>query len=107
ATISTANKGGAGIAAYRLHCSLNQNGFVHSSFINSFSETSINDFIFKETPVVSLPLSFPKKLVKKIYNKIEPLNELFESEETTLKKKINALQLNCEFYSLPYSNYRA
>lgn len=105
ATISTANKGGAGIAAYRLHQNLNQSGLVHSNFINSFSETSSIKSIIKLKASPSSPLSLEKKIIKKISNRILSNNLFFESDETKLRNKIASFDLNCEFYSIPYSNF--
>lgn len=105
ATISTSNKGGAGIAAYRLHQNLNSSHSVHSDFINCFSENSKTTSIVKLNNPSYPSLNFKEKIIKKIWSKFQPDNLLFEPERK-FRKKINSQNIKCEFYSLPYSNFQ-
>lgn len=99
--ITRSAKGGAGIAAKRLHDALCENG-VQSGFLSSnltigFNNQIINDFFF----------TYRKpSLLKKVYLKVMAL--FFPSQ---YQKAIFQLQkieemLECEIVSLPFSNYK-
>lgn len=99
--ITTSSKGGAGIAAKRLHDALCENG-VQSGFLSSnltvgFNNQIINDpFFTYQKP----------SLLKKVYLKLMVL--LFPSQ---CQKAIFQLQkiremLECEVVTLPFSNYK-
>jgi glycosyltransferase involved in cell wall biosynthesis len=95
--ITTSSKGGAGIAALRLHKALCDEG-VLSAFL------SINETINFDNEVVKDPFFGYKKpsLFKKIKNKIYPSKKiLFERELNKL-----ALQMKFEIVTLPFSNYK-
>ncbi|MCO6500405.1 MAG: glycosyltransferase [Vicingus serpentipes] len=101
ATISTSNKGGAGIAAYRLHEYLNSSNTISSHFINAHSATDVSTSLYKELP---LQKKQHELIIEKVNNKL-PFS-LFENKESTYKKKLNACFLDCEIATLPYSQYR-
>ena len=97
ATISTSNKGGGGIAAFRLHQGLNDVVGVMSNFFNQITATDETAQIIKVEPENKIGI---KKIIGKANNKIS-LNEL-----AVYNNKLSKLTLNCEIASLPYSSYK-
>jgi len=87
ATISTSSKGGGGIAAFRLHQSLNNSTEVSSSFINAHTESD------KASTLIKL---LPKKSILR----------LIQNQEKEYLKKINSLPLKCEIATIPFSAFK-
>ena len=106
-TISTSNTGGAGIAALRLHKSLNQQKLVSSTFINTVNENS-NEKIVRVQP--SIMVNSGEHLINRIHRKINRTLKtnlpLFIDNLTRFKSKINNYTLNCEIASLPFSQFK-
>lgn len=106
-TISTANTGGAGIAALRLHTSLNQQKLISSTFINIVNENS-NEKIVRVQP--SIMVNSGENLINRVHGKINRTLKtnlpLFIDNLTQFKSKINNYTLNCEIASLPFSQFK-
>ncbi len=109
--ISTLCSGGAGRAAYRIHEALLKNG-VHSSFLNLEIESS-NDLknVYLET---ARPFKEPLKpsFIERQKNRIKfRVKKHLRIQFKSLKESITELypsissQLNCEYHSLPFSDY--
>lgn len=99
--ITRSSKGGAGIAALRLHQALSQDG-VESAFISTnlsidySNEVLIDDFFTYKRP----------SLLRKILNRGNLFFSL--SNKDKLIKEFGALEpkLDCEIATLPFSNYK-
>jgi glycosyltransferase involved in cell wall biosynthesis len=99
--ITTSSKGGAGIAAFRLHQALCKNGVV-SAFISTNvsidynNKVVIDDFFDYKKP------SFLKKIINKF-------NYIFSiSNKHKLIREFHNLKpkMHCEIATLPFSNYK-
>jgi glycosyltransferase involved in cell wall biosynthesis len=99
--ITTSSKGGAGIAALRLHNALIENG-IASAYLSlnltiDFENKTVNDDFFRyKRP------SFLSKIVKKIKQKLVP------SKRQTIENEFNDLckKMKFEIATLPFSNYQ-
>ena len=99
--LTTSSKGGAGIAALRLHEALREQGlasaYVSKNLTIDFTGISINDpFFLYRIPSIS----------KKIVNKIKSL--FFLSEAQKLQRKLTGLKdsLDYEMLSTAFSNFK-
>lgn len=104
-TISTSTKGGAGIAAYRLHKSLNLSNDVKSIFINAF-EKDIDQRIFQEHQNVNVGQpNFFGKIIRKINHIFLPEYKHIHTLSDKYKYKLSKLNLKCEIASVLHSKY--
>lgn len=99
--ITVSNKGGAGIAASRLHCALIENG-VQSAYLSKnetidFTNKKIDDSFFKYKKV---------NLFQRILKKLKSL--FIFSKEHQYKTEIEKVksEIDCEIYSLPFSQIK-
>lgn len=99
--ITTSTKGGAGIAALRLHkalCESNMSsGFLSTDLTLNFNNEFVDDSYFKYKR---------SSLVKRIINKAKRLIiPSYKFNQTEKLKRIKG-KLNCEIATLPFSNYK-
>jgi glycosyltransferase involved in cell wall biosynthesis len=97
--ITTSSKGGAGIAALRLHAALCESnitsGYLSLNLTLNFDNQVVNDMFFK---------SKKQSICQRVMGKIKTI--LFSSKKKNKKKyKIIKDKLNCEISTLPFSNY--
>lgn len=91
--ISTASTGGAGVAAYRLHCGLTRQSGISSYFVQQFNNNEQNDI----NTVTAYPkLTYSYRIMKKLGLRSEIRN----------RKKILKYPINYEIATLPTSPYR-
>jgi glycosyltransferase involved in cell wall biosynthesis len=99
--VTTSSKGGAGIAALRLHDALCKHN-IKSAFISTNLTIDFNNNIVKDLFFAYKRLNFNKKVLHKIkkYFKI--------SEKEHLKKQLELLKgkMHCEIATLPFSTYQ-
>ncbi|WP_343695574.1 glycosyltransferase [Flavobacterium sp.] len=99
--VTTSSKGGAGIAAIRLHEALHKYN-VKSAFVSANLAIDYNNKIISNSFFAYKRPNYFKKILnklKKYYKKSE--KEYFEKELKLLTNKIN-----CEIATLPFSNYQ-
>ncbi|NRB59415.1 MAG: glycosyltransferase [Winogradskyella sp.] len=95
--INTSNRGGAGIAALRLHEALHVEG-IQSAFISKGLSVDFNNNIIKDSFFEYKKPSLLKRFIAKI--SLSTNNQLI-SKFNSIKKKID-----CEIVSLPVSKYK-
>lgn len=98
--ITTSTKGGAGIAALRLHkalCESNiSSGFLSIDLTLNFNNEFVDDSYFKYKK---------SSIVKRIFNKIKRfIIPSYKFNQTEKFKRLKS-ELNCEIATLPFSNY--
>lgn len=99
--ITISNKGGAGIAALRLHTALVENG-VQSAFLSKnetidFANKKIDDSFFKYKKL---------SLMQRVFKKLELLFNFSKERQYLSKIEKVKSRLDCEIYSLPFSKIK-
>lgn len=100
--ISTSTRGGAGIAAYRIHLALLDKG------INSFFLSSDNEYEIKhcsQTPIFRY--SYKQKVLNKIKWYLKKYFNIILDKRQYFNERLSRmnLDLNCEIATLPFSEY--
>lgn len=103
--ISTFSRGGAAVAAHRIHSALLKNG-IDSQFVIPGKNLNINLTCYPQLPSDNSPISFVKKLSDKIKWRLQyHLNIIFDKREFFLKNFDNIRsKLECENATMPFSN---
>jgi glycosyltransferase involved in cell wall biosynthesis len=103
-TISTSDKGGAGIASFRLHKSLNKNKDVSSIFVNATTEDNPEHNLIQGEKVTPNKLV---SLINKFYKRgLRTEKNLIESKQKIYQKKLSQLSLDCEIATLPFTEFK-